>query len=104
MNDRIGQYCIIRTERAGVHCGTVADLGVQAGVGWVKLKDATRLWRWTAHKKAPTLALYSVALHGAGDDSRIEGPVEESTILGVIEVIPCTPVAKKFLSQARNDK
>lgn len=101
--DVIEKYCIIRTKNAGVHCGFVHDLRIEGGEGVAHLKGATRLWRWYAHADG-SLSLSSVALHGAGKDSKIDGVVESITVIGVIEAIPCTPKAEAFLRQPRNNK
>jgi len=101
--DVIGKYCIIRTYSAGVHCGIVEDARVEGGVGVVRLSQANRLWRWTEGNEG-TLSLSSVSLHGAGDDSKIDGTLEEINLIGAIEIIPCTAEAEKWLRTPRNNK
>lgn len=43
----VGQYCIIRSDRAGVFAGTVSEVDGQT----VILNDARRLWYWTGASK-----------------------------------------------------
>lgn len=94
----IGQYCLVRTYSAGVHAGIVESIqGTQ-----VVLKDATRLWRWVKGKNK-SLSLSSVAMHGAGSESRIDGPVPAILLTQAVELIPCSEAGRKFLSEARNN-
>lgn len=94
----IGQYCLVRTYSAGVHAGILESIqGTQ-----VILRDATRLWQWVKGPKG-TLSLSSVAIHGAGAQSRIDGPVPSILLTQAVEVIPCSEEGQKFLSKARNN-
>lgn len=94
----VGEFCIVRTYSAGVHCGTVESInGTQ-----VVLKDATRLWQWQKGTKG-SLSLSSISQHGAGTQSRIDGPVPAILLTQAIEVIPCSEDGKKFLSKPRNN-
>lgn len=89
----IGEFVLVRTSGAGVHCGTLAEQAGQA----VLLKDARRIWRW---RGANTLSELSV--HGAAEEyTRIAEPVSEILLLTGLEVIPCTLKAKKNLSKSR---
>ena len=94
----IGEYCLVRTYSAGVHAGIVQSIvGTQ-----VVLKDATRLWQWRKGTKG-SLSLSSVSQHGAGKESRIDGPVPAILLTQAIEIIPCSEAGRKFLSEARNN-
>ena len=94
----INEFVIVRTYSAGVHCGTLEALnGTQ-----VILKNATRLWQWRKGEKG-SLSLSSVSQHGAGEQSRIDGPVPQILLTQAIEVIPCSEKAAKFLAKPRNN-
>ena len=97
-----GKYCILRTKNAGIHCGFVESVVLMQDSACVRITHATRLYRWMKHKDG-TLSLSGVALHGAGQESRIDGILEESEIFGVIELLPCTETAKAFLMVPRNN-
>lgn len=78
--DLTNRRVLIRCDRAGVHFGTL----IQQNGREVHLKNARRLWNW---KNA--LALYDVASKGIDlKNSKIDGPVDESVLLDVIEIIP----------------
>ena len=83
-------YVLIRTERAGVHAGTlVARKGQEA-----TLSNARRIWYWDG---AATLS--QLAMEGTKNPGGCKFPcaVKEITLLGVIEVIPCTQAARKSI-------
>lgn len=88
----IGKYVLVRTERAGVHHGVLAE-DCQA---CVVLTDARRLWRWS-----DAYTLHEVAVDGPGEESRISERVQEISVRGVIEVIPCTEIAEKKLRRSQ---
>ncbi|NBW22803.1 MAG: hypothetical protein EBR82_84145, partial [Caulobacteraceae bacterium] len=76
----LGPEVIIRTYSAGVHIGTIISREGRE----VKLANARRLWSW-----AGAFTLNAVATKGVDRKlSRISIPVEEITILEVIEIIP----------------
>lgn len=89
----IGEFVIVRTLSAGVHCGTLAESGGTA----VVLKDARRVWRWRGAN-----TLHELSLRGAEKDhTRISEVVDRILLTQAIEVIPCTPKAKKNLTESR---
>lgn len=88
----VGRYCIIRTYSAGVHAG---ELVSQDG-DLVMLKNARRLWSWTA--KAG-VALSGVAIHGY-KDGRVDTLVPEIYLTGAIETIPCSEAAESSIRNA----
>ena len=91
----IGKKCIIRTNAAGVHFGTVlAQDGHQ-----VELKDARRLWRWDVAPHG--ISLSDVAIHGPiGSRTRICGETAAITLLDALEIIPCTDKAADVIKNA----
>ena len=82
MNNQKQKY-IIRCDRAGVFYGEIAERrGSEAD-----LVNARRIWKWEG---ANTLT--DIAIDGVAGTSKITNPAS-LTVLGVIEVIPCTEKA-----------
>lgn len=77
---------IIRANRAGVFYGTI----VRKDGDEVELKDCRRIWYWDG-----AASISELAVHGTRKPARCKFSVtvESITILGVIEVIPCTEKA-----------
>jgi hypothetical protein len=91
------QYVIIRTYSAGVWCGTLAEKDGKE----VILKDARRMYRWWS---AESISLSGVALFGIIDDKSKIVQAVPSVWLEAIEIIPCSDVAVKSLTGAKNVK
>ena len=90
--DLIGRFVLVRTRSAGVHCGTLLELG-----SVVQLEDARRIWRW---RGANTLNELSIS--GCDNEwSRISEPVRVQTLLDAIEVIACEEPSIESLSRSR---
>lgn len=88
-----GEFVLVRTKDAGVHCGTLAEYGD----GCVLLRDARRVWRWRGAN-----TLHELALRGAAKEyTRISEPVEKITLLGVIEILYPTEAARTNLEASR---
>ena len=90
----IGEYVVVRTRSAGVHCGTLVE---SAGTA-VLLAGATRLWRWYE-----AFSLHEVSQFGVGERSKISEAVPRVLLTEAIEVIPCSDQAKASLSRPRNN-
>lgn len=75
---------IVRADRAGVFYGEIADRRGDE----VDMVNARRIHRWEG-----AASLSQVAMCGVGPKSLLTMPVPRITILGVIEVIPCSPEA-----------
>lgn len=91
-------YCIIRTYSAGVWAGYV-DLkkyGEQMVV-----KDARRLWRWWSEFTLSALAKTGIK-PGKEKENKYAMPVAEVYLTNVIEIIPCTKVAKEQIEAQPN--
>lgn len=89
----IGEFVIVRTYSAGVHCGTLLECAGTATV----LADAHIIWRWRGAN-----TLHELSLHGAAEDhTRISEPVAKILLTQAIEVIPCTEKAKANLTVPR---
>lgn len=81
-------YYIIRADRAGVFAGNIKSREGSE----VTLTNCRRLWYW-----AGAASLSQLALEGVKDPSncKFTVTVPEITILGVIEIIPCTAEAER---------
>jgi hypothetical protein len=90
----VGQFVIVRTYSAGVHCGTLKE---SAGTA-VVLAGARRLWRWRGAN-----TLNEVSQQGVGPGSRISEPVPLILLTQAVEVIPCSAKARKILETSRWD-
>lgn len=89
----IGEFVLVRTYSAGVHCGTLADCSGTV----VVLTDARRVWRWKGAN-----SLNELSIHGCDEEySRISESVPKIMLTQGIEVIPCSPKAQKNLSRSR---
>jgi len=85
-----GEYVIVRTENAGVFAGYLDE---KTG-NEVTMREARRLWYWGG-----AASLSQLAVDGTSKPENCKFPVAlpKDTILGVIEVIPCTAKAKKSI-------
>ena len=91
------QYCIIRTERAGVFAGYVKTReGAEA-----TLTDVRRLWYWNGAASLSQMAIEGVS---RPTDCKFTVIVPEMTVLGVIEIIPCTEQAEQSINGVREWK
>ena len=79
----INQKVIIRADRAGVFFGTLKEKNGTE----VVLSDARRLWYWDGAASISQLAVNGTV---RPDNCKFTIAVPEITILGVIEIIPCT--------------
>lgn len=77
---------IVRADRAGVFYGTLVD---KKGAE-VKLKNCRRIWYWNGAASISELAVSGVT---SPQDCKFSVVVPSITILGVIEIIPCTDAA-----------
>ena len=93
-------YCIIRTYSAGVWAGWV-DLKVYGERMFVQ--DARRLWRWWSEFTLSALATTGIK-DGKKSENKYAMPVEKVYLTNVIEIIPCTEVAKKQIVAQPNYK
>lgn len=80
------KYYIVRTERAGVFFGHIKE---RTG-NEVTMTDVRRLWYWEGAASLSQMAVDGVS---RPRDCKFTVTVPEMTILGVIEIIPCTDKA-----------
>jgi hypothetical protein len=92
----IGEFVLVRTHTAGVHCGV---LKASCGTA-VELTDARRVWRWRGAN-----SLHELSQKGAAKEyTRISEAVPRILLTQAIEVIPCSAEAEKDLRQSRWDR
>lgn len=89
-------YVIVRTTAAGVFTGNLADSSLREG--WAKMTNARRLWYWDG-----AASLSQLAIDGVSKPQNCKFPeaVKEITLIGVIEIIPCTEKAMLSIAGVR---
>lgn len=85
----LNKKVIIRADRAGVFYGTI----VRKDGNEVELKDCRRIWYWNGAASISELAKSGVNRTG----NKFSVTVDSITVLGVIEIIPCTEKAVKCI-------
>ena len=86
----LNRKVIIRADRAGVFYGTI----IRKDKDEVELKNCRRIWYWNGAASLSELALSGVKHK---DGNKFSVTVDSITILGVIEIIPCTEEASKSI-------
>ena len=86
-----GNKVIIRADRAGVFFGEIKERNGSE----VVMTNCRRLWHWSGAASLSQLAMEGVK---RPDDCKFTVTVSEMTILGVIEIIPCTNEAVKSIN------
>lgn len=89
----IGQYVLVRTYSAGVHCGVLKE----AHGTCVVLAEASRVWRWKGANSCHELALRGPSM----DYTRISEQAQLVMLTEAIEVHLCTPEAERNLRKTR---
>lgn len=90
----INKKCIIRTNRAGVFYGTIAEY--DNANREATITDCRRLWFWSGAASLSQLAVEGVK---RPDDCKFTVVVPEMTVMEVIEIIPCTDEAIKIIEK-----
>jgi hypothetical protein len=84
------QYYIIRTAQAGVFAGNIKSReGAEA-----TLTNVRRLWYWDGAASLSQMAVEGVS---RPDNCKFTVEVPEMTVLGVIEITPCTEKAEQSI-------
>ena len=91
------KYCIVRTDRAGVFAGNIKERNGSE----VTLTNVRRLWYW-----AGAASLSQLAANGTSRprDCKFTVTVAEMTVLGAIEIIPCTEEAEASIKGVKEWK
>ena len=88
MTNNIGKKCIIRTNRAGVFFGTLADFEPATRIA--ELHDTRRIWYWDGAASLSQLATEGVKKPAS---CKFTVTVHQMQVMEVIEIIPCTDTA-----------
>ena len=91
------QYYIIRADRAGVFFGQIESRNGDE----VTMRNVRRIWYWDGANSISQLAVDGTA---KPKNCKFTVTVEQMTILGVIEIIPCTEKATKSIMAVREWK
>ena len=83
-------YVIVRTLSAGVHAGVLESRKGQE----VELSHARRLWHWDGAATLSQLAMEGTAKPA---NCKFPQPVTSIILTQGIEIIPCTPAARKSI-------
>lgn len=86
----IDRFCLVRSRDAGVFAGIVTGREANEAV----LTQARRIWYWDG-----AASLSQLALEGTKTPEKCKFPaaVPEILVLGVCEIIPCSPAAEKSI-------
>lgn len=90
----IGKKVIIRADKAGVFFGTLKEKNGSE----VTLTDCRRIWRWYGAASISQLATEGTK---QPNDCMFTVVVPIITILGVIEIIPCSDEAVKSIENVK---
>ena len=90
----LGKKVIIRADRAGVFFGTLKEKNGSE----VTLTDCRRIWYWSGAASLSQLATEGVKRPA---ECKFTVVVPLITILGVIEIIPCTKEAIKSIEYVK---
>ena len=91
------KYYIVRADRAGVFAGNIKDRKGSE----VTMTNVRRLWYWDGAASLSQLATEGVS---KPENCKFTVVVPEMTILGVIEIIPCTTIAEDVIKGVREWK
>jgi len=86
------QYYIIRAAEAGVFAGNIKERNGNE----VTMTNVRRIWYWDGAASLSQMAVDGVKHPG---DCKFTVVVPEMTILGVIEIIPCSDKAEKIICE-----
>lgn len=88
------EYCMVRTESAGVFAGYLEEKRDNE----VTLRKARRIWYW-----AGAASLSQLATDGTSKPDECKFPCEVDTVilLGVVEIIPMTEKAKRSIKAVK---
>lgn len=90
----VGLYCIFRCKDAGVHAGELVSQTRDEAI----VTNARRLWQWTVNDG---IALSGLAVHGL-KAGKVDTHVDNIALTGVIETIPCSPVAIRSINEFKH--
>jgi hypothetical protein len=86
------KYYIVRADRAGVFAGNIKEKNGSE----VTMTNVRRIWYWDGAASISQLAVDGTS---KPKECKFTVTVDEMTILGVIEIIPCTEKAEKIIKE-----
>lgn len=90
------KYVIVRSVGAGVHAGELVSRTGQE----VELRQARRVWYWKG-----AMSLSDLSLNGVATPAECKfGPPISITVLGVVEIIPCSKKARESIQGVKEWK
>ena len=94
MTQNVGKHCMVRTQNAGVFCGTITEIESDH----VVVSDARRIWYW-----AGAASLSQLATTGTSNPSACKFPatVASVTLKDWIEIIPTTEAARESIDEVK---
>ncbi|HMA04519.1 MAG TPA: hypothetical protein VKO45_01185 [Methanomicrobiales archaeon] len=92
MENFIGKYVVCRFKNAGVHAGILKAKEGQT----VHLQNSRRLWYWDGAASLSELAMFGVS---KPENCKFPCVVNDEIIEEEIEIIPCTEIAQKSISE-----
>ncbi len=96
MNYPFDEKCIVRTNRAGVFFGTLADFDATNRIA--ELHNTRRLWYWNGAASLSQLAEEGVK---DADACKFTITVPQMQVMEVIEIIPCSDEAIANIESVR---
>jgi hypothetical protein len=93
----MNKFFIIRGDRSGVFFGEIEKRNDRE----VTIKNCRRLWYWTGAASISQLAVEGTS---RGRECKFTVTVPEICILDAIELIPCSDVAAKSISEVKEWK
>ena len=90
MGEKQERYYIIRADRAGVFAGNIKERNGSE----VTMTHVRRLWYWAGAASLSQMAVDGVKYP---ENCQFTLEVPEMTILGVIEVLPCSAAAESSI-------
>ena len=88
------EYVLIRTTSAGLWHAIISSLEGDTAT----VVDARNIWRWRGANTINEISLYGIQPASEGY-SRVSEPVEFKTLIGVIDITPCTEAATRRIKE-----
>lgn len=89
----LSDVVLVRTRSAGIFYGEISESNFKEG--WLKLKNARRVWYWTGAASLSQLAMEGTI---SPETCKFPMPVSSIVLFEVIEIIPCTEKAVFLLN------
>lgn len=94
MDEKNNPYVLIRADRAGVFVGNIVSRTPTGSTETVVLLNCRRIFYWDGAASISQLALSGPS---KPKNCKFPAPVNNHTILGVIEILPVTEAAKEAI-------